>query len=541
MARLTMQVRALLVVLAVTLSACGSTLPEDGGLPAQAQGDGLVVEDATGEFTSGGATTLSGGGATGTSVTPGRTGSGGTSTSGSGTTGGSVPSSSGGSTSNDGSAGTTGSSTAGAGSTTSTTPGTSGEATGEPVKVGVVLVNAAALFAVFSVEASGDPRQTFEAYEEWFNANGGFAGRPVDFYYEVVDVAEDQNAAAQRVCERFTQDNKMDLVYDAGAYPNAVLVACLAEHDLSVFAGARWTADEDVNKPNMFTTAGVRVDRYAGQWIDLAVQQGWIGAGDKLGVLYEDCPWGSRIYNNVSVPAAARHGIQTTHATVKCIENAVSDLGPITNQARSAALRFQSEFVTHVMVLSVAEGFVTGQFSRGAEDQQFRPTYITTTNVFPYNNSNPDTAVGFHPNQRPKVTGFGWVPLQDVGDEATDANAGQTQAIAQCREVDPTMGGADGFEEGTQDHMQYKMIFLEQCDALFALRAVASATGGDFRISALRGAWRGALSSIPSGLQTGGVHRVDAAGFDSVGLIRGYAFNPDDGRMSYVTSVLEIS
>lgn len=559
--------RALLVVLVMLLTACGSTLQ-------QQTGGGVVVDPlATGApvaESANGSSTLSLGSGTSSASRPATTGTtpsttSGTSTGGAtaGTSGatGSAPASSGAT----GSAPTTGTTTPPAGSgTTGTAPASTNQepapqnepattnpgageqpaqqpASSEPLKVGFVTVNAGAILAVFGADAGDTSAEaSMERYREYFNANGGFGGRPLEFFYEEVDVAEDQNAAAQRVCERFTQDNRMDLVFDLGAYPHPVLVSCLAQFDLSVFAGARFTADTDVDKVNMFTTSGVRSDRIAGQWIDLAVQQGYIGAGDKLGVLYEDCPWGRRAYNDHSVPTAQRHGIDTTFATVKCIENAVNDLGPLTNQARSAALRFQSELVTHVMVLSIAEGFVTGQFSRGAEDQQFRPAYLTTTNVFPYNNSNPSTQVGFHPNQREKVTGFGYIPLQDVGDEATVANAGQQQAQDQCKEVDPSEGGADAFEEGSQDHIQFRLVFLEQCDALFAMRAAASATINDLSIQALRANWRAALGSVPSALQLGGVHRVDAAGFDSVGLVRGYTFNPDDGRMSYSTPPLEI-
>ena len=544
MARPTVRVRAVLLVLAVALSACGSTLQEDGSFPAQAQGDGLVVEDALGESTSGGTTTLGEGSGTGGASTPNRAGAGSSSTSGSGTTGGSVPSTSDGSTSTDGTADTTGGTTGGStGSTTGTNPGTrpTGEATGEPIKVGVVVADAAALYAVFSVEADYDPYALYEAFREYFNANGGFGGRPLEFYYEVIDVAEDYNAAGQRVCERFTQDNKMDVIFDNTSGGIAVMLECFEQHDMAVFGPARWTKDDQpTTHPNHFSLDGIRVDRYAGSYIDLAVAAGFIAPGDKLGVLYEDCPWGRRVYNNVSVPAAKRHGIEIVEATIKCIENLVADLGPVTNGARAAALRFQSQLATHVMVLSAAEGFIAGQFSRAAEEQQYRPNYIVTTNSWAYNNSNPDTQVGWHANQKPQVAGFGWVPLQDVGD-AADANAeGQARAQAQCREVDPSMGGADQYEEGTQDRIQYELNFYNICDSWFGTRAALEASGLNFSFRAVRNTWPQALAPLESALMAGGRYQVEASGYDAVGHVRPFTFDPDRGRFSYSGNLVTI-
>ena len=540
MAKRTMQLRALLLVLAVVLSACGSTLQEDGSLPAQAQGDGLVVADALGD-TSGGTTTLGGGGATGTAATPGRTGAGGTSTSGSSTTGASVPSTSGDPTSTDGTAGTAGG-TAGdsAGSTTgtSTGPRPTGEATGEPIKVGVVVADAAALYAVFSVESDYDPYALYEAFRSYFNDNGGFGGRPLEFYYEVIDVAEDYNAAGQRVCERFTQDNKMDVIFGGGA---AVMLECFEQHDMAVFGPARWTQDDHpTTHPNFFSLDGIRVDRYAGSYIDMAVAAGFIGPGDKLGVLYEDCPWGQRVYNNVSAPTAKRHGIEIVEATIKCIENLVADLGPVTNGARAAALRFQSQLATHVMVLSGAEGFIAGQFSRAAEEQRYRPNYIVTSNSWAYNNSNPETQVGWHVNQRPQVAGFGWVPMQDVGDAADPNVEGQAQAQARCREVDPGMGGADQYEEGTQDRIQYELNFYNICDSWFGTRAAIEASSLNFSFRALRDTWPQALAPLESAIMAGGRYKVEASGYDAVGHVRQFTFDPNRGRFSYTGNLVTI-
>ena len=396
-----------------------------------------------------------------------------------------------------------------------------------------MIVDVTALFAVFSVQSDTDPYEIYTSFENWFNDNGGFGGRPVEFFYEEVDIAEDYNQAGQRVCERFTTDNKMDVIFDGANFQNAVMLECFEQADMAVFAASRWTHDQWVEShPNHFGLDGVRLDRYAGAYIDLAVAAGLLQPGDKLGVLYEDCAWGRRVYENVSVPAAARHGIEIVNATVKCVENLVADLGTVTNQSRSAALRFQAELVSHVMVLSAAEGFIVGQFSRGAEDQNYRPNYLITTNQFPYNNSNPDTQVGFHPNQKEKAAGFGWIPLVDTGDSAP-ANEAQQRARARCRDVDPDMGGATQFEEGSQDRVGAEALWWNLCDPIMAMRATVEAAALNFSFGALRQAWTSALTPLESSFNVSGGYQVEARGHDAIGQVRPFTFNPTTGRFSY--------
>ena len=561
---------ALLLACAMLASACGSTLQETGSVEVRAGGEELAVDQgsalgasggpadpggSSGSASLGGSSStggLSSSGSSGSASLGGSSSTGGPSSSGSsgsaslgGSSGTAAPSSSGssdsasqgGSSSTGGGAtagGDTGSSSSGGQEATPTAPtAPSDPAAGEPVKIGVAIADAAALYAVFGVDSEYDPYALYEAFKEYFNERGGLLGRPIELYYEVMDVAEDGQQAGQRVCEAFTVDNKMDLIYAAGFGPQSML-SCFAEHDMAVFAPARWTTDDTpAVYPNFFSLDGVRLDRYAGSYIDLAVAAGLIGEGDRLGVLYEDCPWGQRVYEGVSKPTAARHGIETVPATLKCIENLVSDLGPATNGARSAALRFQTELVTHVMVLSGAEGFLVGQFSRSAEDQQYRPNYIVTSNQWSYNNSNPETQVGFHPNQKPQAAGFGWMPLQDVGDEAGAVNDAQARAQAACEEIDPTLGGATNYEEGEQDYYQFKLNFYNLCDVWFGLRGAVEASGPNFSYRAIRQAWPQAVASLSSASNVTGSYQLDALGFDAIGAVRPYTYNPADGRFSY--------
>ena len=549
--------QAILLTLVLALSGCGSTLQGQGGAGVTVDapigatapieesvetGSTLSLSTGTSPSTT---TANTASGPTGSSVAGGSTATSGTAptTASSGSSGPAAPVGStvtGEPAAQDDTAGNGDASAAGDGGSTGTTtpePATAGGAAStEPVKIGVVVGDAAALYAVFGVDGEYDPYAIYEAFKDYFNERGGLLGRPIELSYEVIDVSEDYNQAGQRVCEAFTQDNPMDLIFDttAGQGGIAPMHACFAQHDIALFGPARWTRDDNpTTSVNFFSLDGIRVDRYAGAYIDLAVAAGLMGEGDVLGVLYEDCPWGRRTYNDVSRPTAARHGIATVEATVKCVENLVADLGPVTNQARSAALRFQSEFVTHVMVLSAAEGFIVGQFSRSAEDQLYRPNYLITTNQFPYNQSAPDSQIGFHANQKPQAAGFGWIPLQDVGDEAAPVNQTQAQAQAVCAEVDPTLGQATSHEEGSQDHFQFKNNFFTICDAWFGLRATVEANGADLSYRTLRRAWPGAVASLPSAVNASGSYQVEAAGFDAIGAVRPFTFNAADGRFSY--------
>jgi hypothetical protein len=316
------------------------------------------------------------------------------------------------------------------------------------------------------------------------------------------------------------------------SFSNEVMLSCLRQHGLVVYDSQVWTNDTALaDHPNWFTPNAIRVDRYTVAAIDVSAELGVLKRGDKLGVLFEDCPWGQRVYKNVIEPAAKRHGVTTEQATVKCIENLVADLGPVTNQSRAAVLRFRSTAVTHVLVVSAAEGFIVDQFTQAASEQQYFPKYIITTNGFPNNNGDPESAVHFAPDAKPNMTGIGWVPYTDVGEKAEQQPDAQASTKAACREVDPTMWGGEEME-GT-DRWARLSIYYGACDLFFALRATLQSNGVRFGIDEFASGYEAALAELPSASLAGGRWALAAGRRDGVGFVQPFAYDPPSERFAY--------
>lgn len=385
-----------------------------------------------------------------------------------------------------------------------------------PLKVGVIGADVTALFVIFGAGGNSDSiYDVFNRNLDYINKTGGIAGRKVEAVYETVDVAEDQNAAAQRACETFTTDNKVDFVMPTGM--NDVFLSCMKQHGIPVFDTAVSANDRgSLDFPNWFGPNALPINRYTPALVTFGVEQGFLKRGDKLGVLREDCPWAARVYNQVIKPLATKYGVTTVEATTKCIENLVSDLGPITNQIQQATLRFNSEDATHVLMVARGEGFYIVQFQQAAAQQQYHPKYFFSSAGFPYNNTHPDSPLQFQKSDLPNMLGLGHLPYQDEGLAAKPADATQAAAQAKCKEIDPQTGTANA-----ADDLQRATLtqgFYALCDLFFDVREIARVSGGRFDVGSLTSAYRSLIASRVSTMLTGGRHqlsgnRLEAAGY----------------------------
>ena len=503
----------------MVLSACGTTLPRDGSQAAVAtDGSGLSVPNAS-ESQTGSGSVASGGG-TGSSTAVG-------STSGAGSSG-----DSGGGTGSGGSGAGGGSSAPGASQT-----GSAGDLP-DVVKVGVVGFDVRALYAVFGASpGDGDVFAPVKRFFDYMNERGGLGGRQIEGVYETVDVAEDQNAAAQRACESFTTDNRVELVF---GFANEVFLSCVEQYGIPVFDSSFQTSDRmTIDHPNLFQPLGLPMDRLMRAELELGLDEGFIEPGATLGVLYEDCPWGRRIYDGVVKEIADRHDIERVPATTKCVENLVSDLGPFTNQVQQAVLKFQSSGVTHVLMLTAAEGFGIGQFQQAAVQQQYHPKYLFSTAGFPFNNTHPDSAVQWQHSELANMLGIGLLPFIDVGFGAAPANEAQTATRAKCAEVDPALGTEGATEE--HDKAQRTSVFYSMCDTFLLVKALGDATGGRLDLPTLSSGYRSVLESYPSATVVGGRLRFVDDRPVGAGYMQPIRFNDGKRPPVYFGALRELS
>jgi hypothetical protein len=412
-------------------------------------------------------------------------------------------------------------------------PTTAAEDSDEPVRLAVIRVDTEALGAVFGADEAPDAFQVDDALIEHINDNGGIAGRQIEPQFLAVGVAEDQNAEGQRVCEEITQDSPVDIAITHG-FGNEVLLECLGQREVAVLDANQWTPDSEYVEqfPNWFPLLAMSVDRSMAAAIEAAVEQGALGEGDTLGVLYEDCQWASRVFDNVIEPLASEHGFATERASVKCIENLVADLGPVTERTHGSILRFQGSDVTHVIAMTAAQGFVTAQLMAAAAGQNWTPSYLITSNAFPFNNTAiPDANVQFQPEATERTTGAGHVPLLDLGDEAEPANDEQAARQAECEEADPGLGlAAESDDDG-----RWQMVaeFYGACDLYFALRDLLEANGVQFSVADVTSGYDTVLDEGVSATLVDGRFGGSDAGRTGSAHVRPLEFDAGAGRFAY--------
>jgi hypothetical protein len=407
-------------------------------------------------------------------------------------------------------------------------------ASDKPIRLGVVATDVGALAAIFGVsDEDYDYFRMDRAYVEHINKTGGINGRPIEMKTMMVDIAADADAEGQRACENFSRDNRVDVVF-ARLFNAESMIACLRQNGIAVFDPALHTHDRAAaDHPNWIQPVAVGLDRLARAGIENAVEQGRLKPGDTLGVLHEDCAWARRIYNEVTKPLAESHGVKVVQATVKCIENLVNDLGPVTNQSRSAALRFQTESVTDVVFISFPEHFVWANFAKAAEEQQYRPSYHVTTNAFPYTISQPDNPIGAPEAQRRNAAGIGFIPQQDVGHEAQPADAAQDAMQGECRKADETMGGATELDpnEDPGGRAYWEMNFYIFCDVYFGLRGALQNSGGSTAPPDVGAGYTAYREGAVSPTFTGG--RYGTSRLEGGGFVKPLEYNPQTQRFSY--------
>jgi hypothetical protein len=435
------------------------------------------------------------------------------------------------------------------GSIASTT-GSAGSSTGQPalgqppqgpVRLGITYPDAAALASAFGTQ-NKDAKPSLEHLVAYLNAHGGIAGRKVVATYYKASTANDQSTEGQAACATFTQDAKVDVVINTGVL-SSTLPACLRQKGVPdvdaqfVFAG---DAQDAQPSTNWFFPDAMRIDRAVSALLTISGQLGRLKKGDTLGVIVEDCPYAQRIYSHIVQPFAQRMGVKLKEATHKCITNLLADLGPVASSIQQAELRFASPpAATHVMAISVAEAFVTAQFTGYASQQGYHPKYLIDSDAYGFQNSQPDATVKISQDALPNMSGVGWLPLLDVGNLATPNGQGQKAAQARCRAADP----GEGITHTDSGNARYFDLnsFYNVCDAFFTVKAVLEENGGRSGLGDFTRAYVAALSgrTASAGLASG-YFGVTPSHLDGAGAVRPFAFDASRHAFAYTGSAIRV-
>jgi hypothetical protein len=132
---------------------------------------------------------------------------------------------------------------------------------------------------------------------------------------------------------------------------------------------------------------------------------GKLKAGTSVGILAVEAPAFTRTAAQLSADLT-RRGLKVVVKTVK--DSASGDYGAAASDASSAVLQFRSAGVTEVLFVS-HNAFEPTLFMQAASSQQFRPTYLLSTQQYP------GTLPGLVPaGQLDGAVAIGWAPAVDL-------------------------------------------------------------------------------------------------------------------------------
>ena len=437
----------LAAVAALTVSACGTTVPLAQRTATPGQGLGGQSNAAEGSSES-----------TGTGSAPGGVG---TSDLGVGAGGSGGPA-----TSSKTAVGAPGGATGTSGS--SNLPSAGGPGPRSPLKVGVIdLASTNDSQAAIGIDSggAGSGAEQAKALVRYLNAHGGLNGRRiqvVEFTINVADSSYESDFAA--ACAKFTQDNHVDAVVETlGDYFSDNFQTCLERNQIpSIQAYGAGSVDvEDYRKfPSMFTVGSISANRKVALLLKTFTADGYLTPKNKVGVIVEDCAYNTRAYDATFAPLAKAYGLAVTRYDVNCLTGK-DGLGNFESQVGAAELRFRSAGVDRVTFVTSFEDLALLSFTQVADTQGYKPSYALTTSAQtgPFGST-------WAASQLPMMRGVGWQPDGDLT-EPTMASS----ATRRCRAAFKAEGvRADG--QGDYSSMDLT------CAAFFLLETGLVKSGG---------------------------------------------------------------
>jgi hypothetical protein len=468
---------ALAGLLAVSLAACGSTVQQTG--QAQLPGGGGL-----GGLPSQGTSSLSAGEVPGAVGVTGPAGT--TSTS----TGGSAPG-----------AGSTvpGAPATGTGGAAASAP--AGAAVTKPITVGFVTVDYAKAASALGAPSSGDRSfdQDFKDSVAAFKAAGGLGGRPIKPLYYVVDgTSANYETEFESACAYFTQDNKVDMVATFGMVAPP-FSQCLAKKGVPEYNGMGWTLPRAVldKTPGFFGPVGLTHEQTAATTVDVALRQGWIKKGDKVGIVVDGCPEHEAAAKQIVQPRLSRAGINYVTVVPYGCPKGFGSAADISSGTQSAVLKFRSAGVTTVMYVTYVENVVHLAFVQHADSQAYVPQYLLNTDTLL------QADLGFMPErQRVGMHGIGWQPVTDLFVKPASPSPARTACLnlLDKAKVPPPRNANEQF------------ALFTVCDLMRLMDAQLRLTNGSARISDLAATRSALRNSFTSAVGWGPVDLTDGQG-----------------------------
>jgi hypothetical protein len=319
--------------------------------------------------------------------------------------------------------------------------------TAKTISIGVGTTDVTKLAATYAPNSDTTDiptiQESVDAIVAYMNKHGGIAGRQVvpeyhDFPIDELVVPAREQAREQAMCDDFTLDRPafaaMPLVSASGVFNTCAAKRGLVSVDIA-------NLGEPVDRQRFGEIGNVwyfpnwaKGERRERLVVSQLKRRGFFSKGAKLGVMIYDDPRTQRSYDNGLLPALKALGV----TPVETFKWTAFDNG------QAAVLRFRAAGVDHVLWGDcVCGGFEQSAFMTVADDQGYHPKIALSTDL----NIGAMKGIGAPDDQMHDAVAFGWAPSSDGVTEDQPI----TPKAAECRQASKDAGlpgSADQYCEG---------------------------------------------------------------------------------------------
>lgn len=301
-----------------------------------------------------------------------------------------------------------------------------------PVKIGFTTVpDAAAFFAAFGASAEDvDQAAAIRSAVAWVNTHGGLNGHKLDAKIEEVSATsqDSYDSQYQRLCQKYTQDDKVAAASNVGVGANSNMDACMNRAKTLFLTGSNTLHDEQdyAATPLVVSPHEVSSSVLAKTIAQLIVGRAFEKSGGNVGLLNYDIPEYNRAFDRYLKPILAAAGIGVVRYTIPPPAS-TADIGNSVSVVQSAQLKMAAQGVKTVTFLcSGCAAF----FIQAANSQNYYPRYVLSSL------DTPGAADGstYERALRSSVS-IGWQPAADYGTTAPPAPPAYSATYKRCYDI----------------------------------------------------------------------------------------------------------
>jgi hypothetical protein len=234
--------------------------------------------------------------------------------------------------------------------------------------------------AAFGASLDSDARKPYNAVIAQINKQGGLFGRQIEPIYFKFDGASSQTAdqQMQAACSHWTEDNEVFAIF----FAQDIIQRCAERAGAVITYSDGASLPEDFETyPHYWETGGLNLIRIGPVTVNGLYRENYFGKKAKVGVVTWDDPTYRASFERGYLPALNQRGIElATDPAFITPPQTAQDLGATSADVNSAVLRFQTQGITHVVMIDGPSGLCQSAcmgtlFLRRADSQEYFPRY----------------------------------------------------------------------------------------------------------------------------------------------------------------------